>query len=160
MSFIFEQPFWVGFIGLILTLVLAGVWAFAGQRLAGIAALVALGLTAALVFVGTAVETDREAIRRTLAQNARDVESNDINAVLSHVASSAPSIATEASNELPRYQFEAVEVKWQMLEIDVCAQHNNGGLVVDAWWQSNVAGFFPVGEAAGAFGRSTSCVAI
>jgi len=34
----------------------------------------------------------------------------------------------------------------------VCAQHNNGGLVVDAWWQSNVPGFFPVGEAGGAHG--------
>ena len=30
-----------------------------------------------------------------------------------------------------------------MLEVDVCAQHNNGGLVVDAWWQSNIAGLLP-----------------
>jgi succinate dehydrogenase / fumarate reductase flavoprotein subunit len=45
-----------------------------------------------------------------------------------------------------------VDLETEMLEVDVCAQHNNGGLVVDAWWQSNVRGFFPVGEAGGAHG--------
>src|SRR5665647_2781755 len=45
-----------------------------------------------------------------------------------------------------------VDLATDWLEVDVCAQHNNGGLVVDAWWQSNVAGFFPVGEAGGAHG--------
>lgn len=38
------------------------------------------------------------------------------------------------------------------LEIDVCVQHNNGGLSIDAWWQSNLEGLFPVGEAAGSHG--------
>ena len=57
----------------------------------------------------------------------------------------------------PAYQFYLgknpyVDLETTMLEVDVCAQHNNGGLVVDAWWQSNVAGFFPVGEAGGAHG--------
>ncbi len=57
----------------------------------------------------------------------------------------------------PAYQFYLdknpyVDLEQQLLEVDVCAQHNNGGLVVDAWWQSNVAGFFPVGEAGGAHG--------
>ncbi|WP_163540786.1 FAD-binding protein [Occultella kanbiaonis] len=57
----------------------------------------------------------------------------------------------------PAYQFYLdrnpyVDLETELLEVDVCAQHNNGGLVVDAWWQSNVAGFFPVGEAGGAHG--------
>ncbi|HIZ36057.1 MAG TPA: FAD-binding protein [Candidatus Ruania gallistercoris] len=61
-----------------------------------------------------------------------------------------------AMNE-PAYQFyleknPQVDLETEMLEVDVCAQHNNGGLLVDAWWQSNVAGFFPVGEAGGAHG--------
>ncbi len=38
------------------------------------------------------------------------------------------------------------------VEIAVCAQHNNGGLVADAWWESNLKRFFPIGEAAGTFG--------
>jgi succinate dehydrogenase / fumarate reductase, flavoprotein subunit len=58
---------------------------------------------------------------------------------------------------LPAYEFylqknPTVDLATELLEVDVCAQHNNGGLVVDAWWQSNVAGFFPVGEAGGAHG--------
>ncbi|HEY8720338.1 FAD-binding protein [Pengzhenrongella sp.] len=57
----------------------------------------------------------------------------------------------------PAYEFylqknPCVDLATELLEIDVCAQHNNGGLVVDAWWQSNIAGFFPVGEAGGAHG--------
>lgn len=61
-----------------------------------------------------------------------------------------------AMNE-PAYQFYLdknpyVDLEKDLLEVDVCAQHNNGGLVVDAWWQSNVEGFFPVGEAGGAHG--------
>jgi len=57
----------------------------------------------------------------------------------------------------PAYEFylnknPGVDLERDLLEIDVCAQHNNGGLVVDRWWQSNVAGFFPVGEAGGAHG--------
>ena len=57
----------------------------------------------------------------------------------------------------PAYQFYLgknpyVDLETTMLEVDVCAQHNNGGLVVDAWWQSNIEGFFPVGEAGGAHG--------
>src|SRR5690606_32161334 len=58
---------------------------------------------------------------------------------------------------LPAYEFYLnknpyVDLEKEMLEVDVCAQHNNGGLLVDAWWQSNLAGFFPVGEAGGAHG--------
>jgi len=61
-----------------------------------------------------------------------------------------------AMNE-PAYQFyleknPGTDLEKDLLEVDVCVQHNNGGLVVDSWWQSNLAGFFPVGEAAGSHG--------
>ena len=39
-----------------------------------------------------------------------------------------------------------------MLEVAVCAQHNNGGLLTDAWWQTNIEGFFCAGEAAATHG--------
>ncbi|WP_067779839.1 FAD-binding protein [Actinomyces vulturis] len=45
-----------------------------------------------------------------------------------------------------------IDLAKERLEVDVCVQHNNGGLSVDAWWQSNLEGFFPVGEAGGAHG--------
>ncbi|NEG96492.1 FAD-binding protein [Bifidobacterium sp. SMB2] len=57
----------------------------------------------------------------------------------------------------PAYQFyleknPGVDLEKEMLRIDLCAQHNNGGLVMDAWWRSNVEGMFPIGEADGVHG--------
>ena len=39
-----------------------------------------------------------------------------------------------------------------MLEISLCAQHNNGGLDIDLHWQTGVEGLFAVGEVAGSHG--------
>jgi len=38
------------------------------------------------------------------------------------------------------------------LEVNICAQHNNGGAVVDADYRSNVKNLYVIGEAAGVFG--------
>jgi len=54
----------------------------------------------------------------------------------------------------------AVELYWQHeidlskepLEIAVCAQHNNGGLVGNIWWESNIKHLFPIGEVNGSHG--------
>ncbi|RAX20068.1 oxidoreductase [Actinomyces sp. Z5] len=55
--------------------------------------------------------------------------------------------------ELYREKNPVIDLARDRLEIDVCVQHNNGGLAVDCWWQSTALdGFFPVGEAAGAHG--------
>ena len=41
------------------------------------------------------------------------------------------------------------------IEIDVCAQHNNGGLSADIWWEStNLRRFYPIGEVNGSHGVS------
>ncbi len=56
---------------------------------------------------------------------------------------------------LPAYEFfleKGVDLEKDMVEIAVCAQHNNGGISVDAWWQSCVSGLFVIGEAAGTHG--------
>lgn len=50
------------------------------------------------------------------------------------------------------YREHGVDLETEMLEIAVCAQHNNGGLSVNEWWQTNVKGLFAVGEAAGTHG--------
>jgi succinate dehydrogenase / fumarate reductase, flavoprotein subunit len=55
----------------------------------------------------------------------------------------------------PAYEFYlsyGVDLKHETLEIALCAQHNNGGLAVDCWWQTNVKGLFAVGEVAGCHG--------
>lgn len=45
-----------------------------------------------------------------------------------------------------------MDLAHEMLEVAVCAQHNNGGLAVDGWWQTNIRGIFAVGEAAATHG--------
>jgi len=50
------------------------------------------------------------------------------------------------------YLSKGVDLKRDMLEISLCAQHNNGGVSVDMWWQTSVSGLFAVGECAGTHG--------
>lgn len=50
------------------------------------------------------------------------------------------------------YLSKGVDLKKEMLEISLCAQHNNGGLDIDMWWQSNIPHLFVAGEAAGSHG--------
>ena len=50
------------------------------------------------------------------------------------------------------YLNHGIDISKEYLEIAVCAQHNNGGLMAGIWWESNLKHFFPVGEANGTFG--------
>lgn len=50
------------------------------------------------------------------------------------------------------YRDKGVDLSTQPLEISLCAQHNNGGLSIDCWWQTNIEGFFAVGEVSGSHG--------
>ncbi|MBZ2174069.1 FAD-binding protein [Schnuerera sp. xch1] len=45
-----------------------------------------------------------------------------------------------------------IDIRTEYLEIDVCAQHQNGGLDGNIWWESNLKHFFPVGEVNGTLG--------
>ena len=50
------------------------------------------------------------------------------------------------------YADHGIDLYTEHLEIAVCAQHCNGGIAVDAYWQSDVTGLYVAGEAAGTFG--------
>ena len=50
------------------------------------------------------------------------------------------------------YRGYGVDMTKDYLEIALCAQHNNGGVAVDLWWQSEVPGLFAAGECAGTHG--------
>ena len=50
------------------------------------------------------------------------------------------------------YESHGIDLSSEMLEIAVCAQHHNGGLTGDLWWESPLRGLYPVGEANGSFG--------
>lgn len=50
------------------------------------------------------------------------------------------------------YRDKGVDLTKEPLEIALCAQHNNGGLGIDAWWHTNVEGFFAAGEVSASHG--------
>lgn len=50
------------------------------------------------------------------------------------------------------YLDNGIDLYSEPLEIAVCAQHCNGGVMVDEHWQSDIRGLYVAGEAAGTFG--------
>jgi succinate dehydrogenase/fumarate reductase flavoprotein subunit len=60
----------------------------------------------------------------------------------------------QAMNEpaLALYRSHGIDLTREPLEIAVCAQHNNGGLKGNIWWESNIRHLFPVGEVNGSHG--------
>lgn len=51
------------------------------------------------------------------------------------------------------YSDHNIDLHTEMLEIAVCAQHNNGGLAGDIWYESpNIKHLFPIGEVNGSHG--------
>ena len=50
------------------------------------------------------------------------------------------------------YRDHGIDLAREPLEVRVCAQHHNGGLAVDADWQTTLPGLYAAGEAAGTFG--------
>ena len=50
------------------------------------------------------------------------------------------------------YSGRGVDLAKDKLEIAVCAQHLNGGLAGNIWWESNIRHLFPVGEVNGSHG--------
>ena len=50
------------------------------------------------------------------------------------------------------YMDHGIDITKEPLRVAVCAQHNNGGIRIDANWQTNVRGLYAAGEAAGSLG--------
>ncbi len=50
------------------------------------------------------------------------------------------------------YRSNGIDIGTEPLEVAVCAQHNNGGIAVDIWWESSIRHLFPIGEVAGTHG--------
>ncbi len=61
-------------------------------------------------------------------------------------------LAKMNSGAIELYAAHGIDLWHEPLEIAVCAQHCNGGVCVDADWQTTVRGLYAAGEAAGTFG--------
>jgi succinate dehydrogenase/fumarate reductase flavoprotein subunit len=50
------------------------------------------------------------------------------------------------------FREHGIDLDREPLEIAVCAQHNNGGFAINAWWESTLHRTFVIGEMAGSHG--------
>ena len=57
-------------------------------------------------------------------------------------------------NAIALYRSHGIDLHTQMLRITVAAQHCNGGVAVDADWQTSIPGLYAAGEVAATFGVS------
>ena len=55
---------------------------------------------------------------------------------------------------LDLFRDKGIDLAKEPVEIAVCAQHNNGGLKGNIWWESDLKHLFPVGEVNGSHGVS------
>lgn len=53
---------------------------------------------------------------------------------------------------LELYRQNGIDLTREPLEIAVCAQHHNGGIKGNIWWESSIAHLFPIGEVNGTHG--------
>ena len=58
------------------------------------------------------------------------------------------------SKAIDVYLRQGINLETDMLQIAVCAQHNNGGVYTDNNFESDIKGLYVIGEAAGTFGLS------
>ncbi len=118
-----DQPLYIVIIGIVLVVIVGGAWTASGRK-EWLAALVAVAVfTTIWLVVERMVVTDQEAIRATLLEIARDVQSNDVQRVVKHVAKANPSLTTRAQNELPNYDFDECRVtKVELIDVDASAE--------------------------------------
>lgn len=119
MNLLLEQPLAVVILGVVLGLGAGLAWTSTGRKewLFGVAAIAVL--TIGGLILEQFIVTDREAIEATLSEIARDVESNNIRALVRHIATGATAVQHEAEREMPNYRFEECRVtKVHNIDID------------------------------------------
>ena len=131
-------------------------WPFDSQKIVGGSSLVDI-----LVYLETVVKkrrvfldyrSDPEGFSvQTLSSEARDYLTR------STALQPSPFERLQAMNPeaAALYRQHNIDLSAEPLEIAVCAQHNNGGLAANLWWESvNIKQLFPVGEVNGSHGIS------
>ena len=93
-------------------------------------------------------------------KNPKDFSVDRLSAEAKEYLTSTESIADTPIERLVKLNSKAIDVylrqgidlSTDMLQIAVCAQHNNGGVYTDNNFQSDVDGLYVIGEASGTFG--------
>jgi succinate dehydrogenase/fumarate reductase flavoprotein subunit len=113
--------------------------------------------------VDLAVQQEKAAGRRVwidFTRNPSGLSADDLPALAADYLGRSGAIAETPADRLKLlnqpaidlYMSHGIDITREALEIAVSAQHNNGGLAGDIWWESNIRGLFPVGEVNGTHG--------
>ncbi len=129
-------------------------WPFDVNRIAGGSSLIDV-----LVYIETV--TRKRRVFLDFRRNADGYDFDDLSREAQEYLSKSRSVAQTPIERLRCMNPEAVDLYLahdidltaEPLEIAVCAQHNNGGLAGNVWWEStNIKHLFPVGEVNGSHG--------
>ncbi len=129
-------------------------WPFDSRRVIGGSSLIDV-----LVYVETVTKGRR--VFLDFRGNPAGFSFDDLSAeALQHLTRSEALLATPIARlrkmnpgAVDLYAEHGIDITHEPLEIAVCAQHNNGGLAGNHWWESlNVKHLFPIGEVNGSHG--------
>ncbi len=110
MTWIFDQPAWIIVMGVVVAAILGMLWANTGRNYWLILLGSVIALTVGLLVAERLVETDQEALRRTVHEIADDVEKNDRTLLNKYIHSQATALQQKANSELPNYNFSECTV--------------------------------------------------
>lgn len=118
MTWLLDNPTMVLVLGGITALVFGAIWLQTGRKIElYIMLAIITGVVGALV-AGRLWKSERQQVKATIYDIARDVESNDVDAMLAHLHPNMSEVRQRAAAEMPQYKFEAVKIK-QNLEIEL-----------------------------------------
>jgi low affinity Fe/Cu permease len=119
MSWLYEQQLTIVVLGVAVILGLGAAWSASGRKELLYAIAAAIVLLIAGLLIERLVVTDKEAIRATVLEIARDLQNNNRRAVLAHISSTTPTLQRKAEAELPNYQFTECRVtKIHRIDVD------------------------------------------
>lgn len=113
-----EQPLTIVFGGLLLAAMLIGGLIQTGKKWLLYAVVGVLVLTAGLLMLERSTITPREAVKATLHVIARDLERNDVEAIVQHISAGKTELRDEARRRLGSIEIVEVKIK-RNLKVDV-----------------------------------------
>ena len=113
-----------------------------------------------LVYQETILKGRRVFLDFTKNPGTQDISFNSLYPVVYEYLKQAEALSGTPINRLKQmnelairyYQEHQVDLYCDKLDIAVCAQHNNGGVATNAYWETNIHGLFAVGKACGSHG--------
>ncbi|HUG70333.1 MAG TPA: hypothetical protein VMM76_21470 [Pirellulaceae bacterium] len=118
MTWLLENPTTVSVLGGITAVVFGAIWLQTGRKIELYIMLAVVAGVVGVLIAGNVWKSDRQQVKTTLHQIARDVERNDVDAVLAHLHPRMTAVRHRAATEMPSYKFDEVKIK-QNLEIEV-----------------------------------------